>query len=170
MEEILQAHQFDGLHHAGIAHHYKLQGSVVALFGQLHEGPKAGGIEEVDPAEVDHQGQAAPLDLRGHELRKLFVGIGIKLARELEQHALGPPFIAAPQGYRQSLQIVDRSKPLGRIRGKCSERNRQCHNRNRTWAKAQRRWAIKSAKRAKWWSASWGPGLASGWYCTPNTG
>ena len=28
----------------------------------------------------------------------------------------------------------------------------------------QRRSAIRATNRPKWWSASWGPGLASGWY------
>jgi phosphoglycolate phosphatase len=41
VKEILQPHQFHGLHHAGIAHHHEFQGGVVALLSQLHEGSEA---------------------------------------------------------------------------------------------------------------------------------
>jgi len=150
MKEILEAHQFHGLHHACIADHHEFQGGIVALLGQLHQGSETGGIDEIDAAQIEQQGEPAAVNVGGHELRKLFVRIGIELAREMEQHTVGLPFVATPQGYRQSLQIVDRSKPLGSLRGQCSERHRRCHNRNRTWAQAQRRWAINSAKRAKW--------------------
>ena len=125
MEEVLQAHQFHGLNHAGIAYHHELHGSVVALLGKLHEGSETGGIEEVDPAQIQHQRQAAAVDVSGHEIRKLFVRIGVQLAGEMEQNSIGLPFVATPQGYGQSLQIVDRSKPLRRLRGKCRERNRR---------------------------------------------
>ena len=49
------------------------------------------------------------------KLNKLFVGIGIQLAGETEQLALGLLFKATPQGDRQSLQVVNSSSPPDQV-------------------------------------------------------
>jgi hypothetical protein len=81
------------------------------LLGQLHQRPQAGGIDEVDPAEVDHEGQGAFPDVGRDEVAELLVGVGVELTCEAEQEAVLPPIQAAAQGDGESLQIGDRSSP-----------------------------------------------------------
>ena len=88
MQEVLEAHQFHGLHHASIADHQKLLLVGVALLGQLHQGPQARGVDEVDMAQIDHQGLPHPA-VGGDEVAKLLIGVGIQLAGEPEQLAVG---------------------------------------------------------------------------------
>ena len=73
MQEIFQSNQLHGLHHPGIAHHLEGKTGVLAMLGELHQGTKAGRIEEVDPAEVDHQGQLRLVGVLKDEVGELFV-------------------------------------------------------------------------------------------------
>ena len=111
MEELLKPHQFHGLHDPGVAHHQELNAGVLTLLGQLNEHAQAGGIDEINATEINHHGQGAGAALLTDKCQELLVGIGIQLAREAEQQATGLLLVAAPQGYGQSLQINDRSRP-----------------------------------------------------------
>lgn len=69
--------------------------------------------------EIDHQ-RLTVSAVRGHKFPELFVGVGIQLAGEAEQLAVGLLLEAPSQGDRQSLQVVDGSSPqsvLGRSVG-----------------------------------------------------
>jgi hypothetical protein len=99
------------LHHPSIAHHKKLGQAILAMLGQLHEGTEARGIDEVDPAQVDHHRQAGLSLLLQDEFAELLVGVGVKLAGETEQQALLLPFTAPAQRDGQSLKVGDCSSP-----------------------------------------------------------
>jgi hypothetical protein len=62
----------------------------------LHQGAQAGGIEEVDATQVDHQGQSAAGAAIAHVGAELLIGIGIQLADEPEQQATVLPLAAPP--------------------------------------------------------------------------
>ena len=95
-----------------------------------------------------------------NEITKLTLGISIKLPIKTEQQTVILGLESAPEGDSESLKISDGSRPLARTAAYW----------RRSILSALRRSAIKVVKRRKWWSASWGPGEASGWYCTPKTG
>lgn len=114
MEELLKSNQFHRLLDPGIAHHQEPLLLVLAVLGQLDQGTKARRIDAIDMGEINEQGFAV-LAMGAQKLNKLFVGIGIQLAGETEQLALGPLFKATTQGDRQSLQIVNSSSPLNQV-------------------------------------------------------
>ena len=109
MEKGLKTHQLHSLDNPGIAHHQELDAGVLALLRQLHQNPKAGGIDEINAAEVNHYRQGARAPLLADEGEEILVGIGIQLARKAEQQATSLLLRAAPQGDGQTLQINDRS-------------------------------------------------------------
>jgi hypothetical protein len=121
MQEFFQAHQLHGLHDPGIADHQELGAGLVALLGQLHQGTETGGIDEVDAAEVNHQGELAWALLAGDERIEVLVGIGIQLSREAEQEARCLPFTAPSKRDGQSLQVRDGSVPFERCGLKCRD-------------------------------------------------
>ena len=96
----------------------------------------------------------------GNEITELTLGISIKLSSEMEQQTVILGLESAPEGDSESLKISDGSAPLAQTAAYW----------RRSILSILRRSAIKVVKRLKWWSASWGPGEASGWYCTPNAG
>ena len=121
MEKLLKTDQFHGLDDPGITHHQELDAGVLALLRQLHQDPKAGGIDEINTAEVDHDRQRTRASLLADECKEILVGIGIQLARKTEQQATSLLLRAAPQGHGQSLQINDRSCPQWIERSKCRQ-------------------------------------------------
>ena len=114
MEKLLQSHQFHRLLDPGVAHHHEGLLLVLAMLGQLDQRTKARRIDEIDMGEVDQQGFAV-LAMGAQKVDKLFVGIGVQLAGETEQLALGLLFKATTQGDRQSLQVVNSSSPPDQV-------------------------------------------------------
>ena len=157
MKKVLKAHQLDRLSHPGVPHQVERTLCIGALLGELHQGPKTGRVQEINLAEVDHRRKTVGLENVcdvGHEL--LF-GIGIKLSGEVEHQTSIPLLEAASEGNGQSLQFAD-----GFSSWKTSGREFSVAGRRQP--PPERRSDIKVTNLAKWWSASWGPGLASGWY------
>ena len=96
-------------------------------------------------AQIDHQ-RLTIAAVRGHKFAELFVGVGIQLASEAEQLAVGLLLEASSQGDSQSLQVVDGSSPrsvLGRSVGSNFAAAEDATKMR------QRRLAIRAAKRAK---------------------
>ena len=114
MEKFLQSNQFHGLLHPGVAHHQEPLLFVLAVLGQLDQRTKPRRIDEIDMGEVDQQGFAV-LAMGAQKFNKLFVGVGVQLASETEQLALGLLFKATTQGDRQSLQVVNSSSPPDQV-------------------------------------------------------
>ena len=52
VQELFEPHQLHRLHDPGIAHHQEVLVVGVALLGQLHQGPEAGGVDEIDMAQI----------------------------------------------------------------------------------------------------------------------
>jgi hypothetical protein len=118
----------------------------------LHEGAEAGGVDEIDPAQIDHQRQGGSDAMAGDEVGELFVGVGVELAGETEQQALRLAFATPAQGDGQSLQVGDRSSPRSTHGRQCREGTPDCGNRNESSdlaALAQRRCAIRATNLAK---------------------
>ena len=114
MEKLLQSHQFHRLLDPGVAHHQEPLLLVLAVLGHLDQRAKTRRIDEIDMGEVDQQGFAV-LAMGAQKFNKLFVGIGVQLAGETEQLALGLLFKATTQGDRQSLQVVNSSSPPDQV-------------------------------------------------------
>ena len=117
MQEFLQTHQFHGLDHPGIADHQKPGSGVLALLGELHQGTESGGVDEIDAAQVDHDGELGIPSPLGDEIVEMLVGVGVELAGEPEDQAVRLPLAAAAQGDGQSLQVGDGSSPRSRESG-----------------------------------------------------
>lgn len=109
MEELLKPHQFHRLHHPGIAHHEKLHGLVIALLRDLHQGTQPRGVDEIDPAQIQHQRLRRAGEVIGDEGEKLLIGVGVELAGEAEQQTAVLLLKATAQRHGQSLQISDGS-------------------------------------------------------------
>ena len=109
MEELLESHQFHRLHHPGIAHHQDLGALLSALLGELHQGAQTGGVDEIDPAQIQHQRLGATGEVLVDEGEKLLLGVGVELASETEQQTSVLLLKATAQGHGQSLQIRDGS-------------------------------------------------------------
>ena len=105
MQEILQTHQLHRLHHPGIAHHQEVLAVLLELLGQLDQGTEAGGIEEVDAAQIENHRLGSRAELSSDKIDELLVGIGVELAGEAEQQALRLQFAAPTEGDGQSLQV-----------------------------------------------------------------
>ena len=117
MQEFLKTHQFHRLNHPGIADHQKTGSGVTALLGELHQGTQTGGIDEIDPAQIDHDGEFRIPSPFGDEIVEVLVGVGVELAGEPEDQAVRLPLAAAAQGDGQSLQVGDGSSPRSRESG-----------------------------------------------------
>ena len=109
MEELLKPHQFHRLHHPCIAHHQELHGLVIAVLGHLHQGTEAGGVDEIDLAQIDHQRLGSAGEVIGDEGEKLLLGVGVELAGEAEQQTAVLLLKTTAQRHGQSLQISDGS-------------------------------------------------------------
>jgi len=116
MQEVLQSDQLHRLHDAGIADDQKAVAALLKLLGELHQGTETGGIEEIDAAEVENHGLGSLAEMAADELDELLVGVGVELAREAEQQALGLLLNAPAKRNGQSLQFGDGSSPLERGR------------------------------------------------------
>jgi hypothetical protein len=81
------------------------------LLGELHQGPEAGGIDEVDATQIDDHRQIGAFALVGDEIPELLVGVSVELAGEAEQQTTFLPFATPAQGDSQSLQVRDCSSP-----------------------------------------------------------
>ena len=114
MEKLLQTHQFHRLLDPGVAYHQESLLLVLAVLGHLDQRTKTRRINEIDMGEIDQQGFAV-LAMGAQKFNKLFVGIGVQLAGETEQLALGLLFKATTQGDRQSLQVVNSSSPPDQV-------------------------------------------------------
>lgn len=119
MEKILQPDQLDGLHDPGVAHNPEIDPGIVALLRQEDEGAETRGINEINPAQIQHQGQGVGAAMIGDEVLKLLLGIGVQLSSELEQLTTVLPLKAAAQRHGQSLQVRDGSNPP--LRGQSRE-------------------------------------------------
>ena len=84
--------------------------------------------------------------MRGHKFAELFVGVGIQLASEAEQLAVGLLLEASSQGDSQSLQVVDGSSPRSVLGGSVGSKFAAAEDATKM---RQRRLAIRAAKRAK---------------------
>jgi hypothetical protein len=115
MEKLFQANQFRRLHNAGVADHLEPLLFVLAVLRQLDQRTQARRIDEIDMGEVDQQGFFAVMAMGPQKFNKLLVGVGVQLASETEQLALGLLFKATTQGDRQSLQIVNSSSPPNQV-------------------------------------------------------
>lgn len=73
MEERLQPHQFDRLHDPGIADDPEVDAGIAALLGDQHQSAQTGGIDEIDPTEIEHQGQGQGAAVVVDEILKLFL-------------------------------------------------------------------------------------------------
>jgi len=109
MEKLLESHQFHRLNDPGVADDQELQPLTIAELGELHQNAQAGGIDEIDPAQIDHERLGSAGEVITDKGEKLLVGIGVKLAGKAEQHAAVLLLKAAAQGDGQSLQISDGS-------------------------------------------------------------
>ena len=96
-------------------------------------------------AEIDHQ-RLTIAAVRGHKFPELFVGVGIQLASEAEQLAVGLLLEAPSQGHRQSLQVVDGSSPRSVLGRSVESKFAAAEDATKV---RQRRLAIRAAKRAK---------------------
>jgi hypothetical protein len=120
------------LYDPGIADHQKLGASFVALLGELHQGSESGGIDEVDAAEINHQGKLVVIALMtGDEGVELLVRIGIQLSGEAVKQASSLPLAAPSKRDGQSLQVSDGLAPLERRGLQCNDvlAKRPIHNR-----------------------------------------
>lgn len=99
IQKLLQANQLHGLGDPQIAHHQERLLVGLALLGKLHKGSQTGGVDEIDLGKVDHQWMAAT-SMGGDEITELFVGVGVQLAREAKQLAVGLLFKSSTQGNR----------------------------------------------------------------------
>lgn len=131
MEKLLQSHQFHRLLDPGIAHHQKVLVLDLAVLGQLDQRAKTRGIDEVDMGQVDQQ-RFAVLAMGAKKFNKFFVGIGVQLAGETEQLALGLLLKATTQGNRQSLQVVNSSSLQIRSGTNCRAEKWGCRGRTRS--------------------------------------
>jgi hypothetical protein len=98
VQKLLKADQFDGLDNAGVADHKKLGLGVVAVLGELHQGPETGGIDEVDATQIDDHRQIEAFAVVSDEIPELLVGVGVELAGEAEQQTTFLRFATSAQG------------------------------------------------------------------------
>jgi len=96
-------------------------------------------------AEIDHQ-RLTIAAVRVHKFPELFVGVGIQLASEAEQLAVGLLLEASSQGDSQSLQVVDGSSPRSVLGRSVGSKFAAAEDATKV---RQRRLAIRAAKRAK---------------------
>ena len=111
MEERLEPDQLHGLHDTAVADDHEATGCLVALLGHGDQGPQAGGIDEIDAAQVQNQGEGGGGSMLVNELTELTLGIGVELSREVQQDAAGLRLAAAAERDGESGQLGDGSRP-----------------------------------------------------------
>lgn len=113
IQERFETDELDGLNHPGIADQGEFLVIFFAVFSKLHQRAQAGGVDEIDAAQVDDQGKGDALALFGDVVAELFVRIGIQLTREATDNGLVSLLAAPPQGHGQTLQFSDWSSSPG---------------------------------------------------------
>ena len=95
MQEFSQSHKFHRLGHAGVADQLKTTLGIGALFGEMNQGTKAGGIKEINFAEIEHSRKSTGLEHVRDVIHELLLGVGIELPSEMKQQTapllLEPP-------------------------------------------------------------------------------
>ena len=111
MKERLEPDQLHGLHDAAVADDDEASRRFVALLGHSHQGPQTGGIDEIDAAQIENQGQGRGGSVLFDEVTELTLGIGVELSREMQQQAAGLRLAAAAERDGESGQLGDGSRP-----------------------------------------------------------
>ena len=111
MEERFEPHQLHGLHHAAVADDHEPAAGLVALLGNGDQSAEARRVDEVDAAQIKHQGQIPGGSMLFDEFTELPLGIRIELAREVQQQTAGLRLAAAAERDGESGQLGDGSRP-----------------------------------------------------------
>lgn len=111
-EKLLQAHELNGLGHAGIRNYLQAASLRLGLLNQPHQGTKARTIDEVNLSEAQDDIAGPFINESAQNFQNRWLGEGIEEAGKANYLTVFPNLAGAPQAYCQSYWFRNRDSLL----------------------------------------------------------